>query len=287
MQMFSRRFLQVGVLIFVTTALALSAQAAGFSEANLKGSYSFLINKWTANPNSGQFAMVGVLTFDGAGNVSGSATAVGQGETLSGALGGTYTVNSDGTGVIDFTSLFIGGTAQVAFILNSTIAGVARGAQLLVTDQGGNNVTSGTAVLQFPTAMAYSVASLRGNFAFHLNTWSADPTMSAQGSIGSITFDGAGNLVVSLTAVIGGAPYTSDFTGTYTVNPDGSCTTSWVLSSSGTSEFACAVNTVIAGGARGLQLVLANPTPRGANQSTNYELTGTAVKQSISLYPGQ
>ena len=74
MQMFSRRFLHIGVLSFVTTALAISAQAAKFSEASLKGSYSLLENKWTTDPGTHQYAMLGVLTFDGAGNVTGSAT---------------------------------------------------------------------------------------------------------------------------------------------------------------------------------------------------------------------
>ena len=65
---FSRRFLRAGVLIFMMIALALSAQAATFSKASLKGSYGFLINRWTANGNTNQFAVVGVMTFDGAGN---------------------------------------------------------------------------------------------------------------------------------------------------------------------------------------------------------------------------
>ena len=41
--MFIRRFMQVGVSIFITIALALSAQAA--TNASLKGSYSFLSNR--------------------------------------------------------------------------------------------------------------------------------------------------------------------------------------------------------------------------------------------------
>jgi hypothetical protein len=48
--LFSRRFAQVGVLIIMTIALALSAQAATYSKASLKGSYSFLTNLWTAIP---------------------------------------------------------------------------------------------------------------------------------------------------------------------------------------------------------------------------------------------
>jgi len=122
--MFRRRILQVGLLSFVTAALALPAQAVGFSAANLKGSYSFLVNRWTADAGRQEFALVGVLTFDGVGNVTGSGTAVTGGVSLSGALGGTYSVSPNGTGAINFTTLFLGGTAQLAFTLNSTTAGV-------------------------------------------------------------------------------------------------------------------------------------------------------------------
>ena len=52
----------------MTIALALSAQATKFSNASLKGSYSFLTNLWSTNPNTNAFAMVGVMTFDGAGS---------------------------------------------------------------------------------------------------------------------------------------------------------------------------------------------------------------------------
>ncbi len=118
MQVFSRRFLQVGVLVFLTLALALSAQAASFSNASLKGSYSFLTNLRTANVNTPQFAAVGVMTFDGAGNVTGSYTSISDHAVQSGALGGTYVVKSNGTGTLNLTT---GLTAQFAITLNSTV----------------------------------------------------------------------------------------------------------------------------------------------------------------------
>src|SRR5208337_4234319 len=132
----------------MTIALALSAQAASFSNASLKGSYSFLTNLWTADTNTNEFAMVGVMTFDGAGNVTGSYTSSDGGVVQTGALGGTYTVNSNGTGVIDLTT---GSTAQFAITLNSTAAKVAHGVQLLQTNDSNNEVVSGTAMLQSTT----------------------------------------------------------------------------------------------------------------------------------------
>ena len=44
MQVFSRGFVQVGILIFLVVAIALPAQAVTFNNASLKGSYSFLTN---------------------------------------------------------------------------------------------------------------------------------------------------------------------------------------------------------------------------------------------------
>ncbi len=88
----------------MTIALALSAQAATFSKASLKGSYSFLTNLWTADASTDEVAMVGVLTFNGAGKVTGSYTSISLEVFKTGALGGTYTVSANGTGKITFTS---------------------------------------------------------------------------------------------------------------------------------------------------------------------------------------
>ncbi len=87
MRISSRRFVQVGVLIIVTIALALSAQAATYGKASLKGSYSFLTDLWTANATTTQYAMVGILTFDGAGAVTGSYTSISSQVFRTGTLG--------------------------------------------------------------------------------------------------------------------------------------------------------------------------------------------------------
>jgi hypothetical protein len=279
-QVFRRRFLQVGVLIFVTSALALSAQAASFSETNLKGSYSYTLNKWTVDVGRNQYAEVGVMTFDGAGNMTGAAKAVGGGVLESAALTGTYTVSSDGTGVIEVTSTISKPpTTQLGFVLNSAAAGVAHGFQFMQTDNGNNVVISGTALLQSVIAVPHSLASLNGNFTFQYNSWSADPDFDEQGGIGILTFDGNGNISGSFTSLDNGVYTQLTFTGTYAVNADGSCSASLALSNGGTPNLACALNSVGTLGARGLQLLLTNPAPTGTDSSTNYVITMTAVKQ--------
>jgi hypothetical protein len=265
---FSRRFMQVGVLIFVTIALALSAQAATFSNASLKGSYSFLTNLWTANTSTNQFAMVGVLILNGAGTVTGSYTSLSLQTFQTGTLVGTYTVNSNGTGTITFTT---GSTAQFAITLDSTTAKVAHGVQLLQTNDSNNEIVSGTAVLQSTTAETYSVASLKGNFSFQENQWTADASQAQESLIGIGTFDGKGGFKGTYTSVFNGRLATRTDTGTYTVNPDGSGS----LSLSGGTQIVLVLSSVVAGKAKGGQFLAINPEPLAGN----YVISGTTLKQ--------
>jgi hypothetical protein len=267
--------MQVGVLIFMTIALALSAQAATFSNASLKGSYSFLTNLWTANSDTNEFAMVGIMTFDGAGNVTGSYTSTDGGVVQTGTLGGTYTVNSNGTGTIDFAN---GSTAQFAITLDSTAAKVAHGVQLLQTNDSNNEVVSGTAVLQSTTTETYSVASIKGTFSSQWNLWMADASATEAGVDGMISFDGKGNWEAPQTTVFGGGVvqnYTS--TGTYIVNPDGSVSSS----STNGSQSVCVLNSVVAGVAKGAQclMIVLNGHSLG-----NIAMTGTALSAQATKF---
>jgi hypothetical protein len=269
-QILGRRFVQAGVLIFMTLALALSAQAAAFSDASLKGSYSFLTNLRTANAKENQFAMVGVMTFDGLGDVSGSYTSISLDTVQMGTLGGTYSVKTNGTGLIDLTS---GLTALFAITLNSTAAGVAQGVQLLETDDTNNEVISGTAVLQSTSAGKYTAASLRGNFAFQYNPWTNDATLAEDGGVGIFTFDGKGNVKGSVTIMYDGGQGGGPFKATYKVNSDGSGTISGIGKHG--LQIAFALNSVAAGEAKGLQFLDTN-TGDGRG---NLVITGNALKQ--------
>jgi len=265
-QIFSKRLMQVGVLVFMTIALAKSAQAAGFSNASLKGGYSFLGNHWTANPNSNESARVGLWTFDGAGNWTESYTQITDGVVTTGTVSGTYTVKSNGTGTISSSD----GT-QLAITINSIAAGVAHGLQYLLTTDSSNEVESGTAVLQSTTAGNYSVASLKGTFGYQWNEWTANVNQPQEGDVGIVSFDGKGNVKVSYTDMLGGVLSTGTLTGTYTVNSDGSGTMS-EKSKKVKFDDAFVLNSVVAGQATGLQFL-------NTDNNGNIVIGGIALKQ--------
>ena len=114
----------------------------------LKGSYGFLLTQESAGGDM-PGALLGVATFDGAGNVTSSLTQVQvdgnpQATTVqsgqSGQTSGTYTVNPDGTGTMTFPGN--GGTpTTIAFVL--TDGGSV--ALVLPTGGFGNHLLTGTA----------------------------------------------------------------------------------------------------------------------------------------------
>ena len=249
-------------------------QAATFSNSSLKGTYSFLNSLQTANVGTNQFAMVGVLAFDGAGDVTGSYTSISWDKVRTGTLGGTYTVKSNGTGTMTIT-FTPGSTAQFEITLNSTAATVAHGLQLLQINDTNNEIISGTAMLQETTFATYSVASLQGKFALQYNPRTADGTLAEDGGVGIFTFDGKGNLTASMTIMYDGQLFTkrAPITGTYSVNSDGSGRLS--VGSKHKPQLAFALNSVAAGLANGLQFL---DTHTG-DGSGNLVITGSALKQ--------
>jgi len=257
----------------MTIALALSAQAATFSKASLKGSYSFLANRWTANVNTSQVARVGIWTFDGAGNWTSSFTQIADGVVTTATLTGTYTVKSNGTGTISASD-----GSERAIVLNSTAAGVAQEVQFLVTNDSANEIESGTAVLQSTTVQNYTAASLKGNFSSQLNLWMADASATEVGAIGMIDFDGKGKWKAPLTTVFGGGKvqtYTSS--GTYTVAPDGTVS----RSSTNDSQSVCVLNSVVAGQAQGAQCLT---TVSNGHSLGNYAITETELSAQATTF---
>jgi hypothetical protein len=114
----------------------------------LMGSYGFLLTQeFSAGDTPG--ALLGVATFDGAGNVTSSLTQVQvdgnpQATTVqtgqSGQTTGTYTVNADGTGTMTFPQN--GGTpTTIAFVITDGGAGI----MVLPTAGFGNHLLTGTA----------------------------------------------------------------------------------------------------------------------------------------------
>jgi hypothetical protein len=264
--------ISLGAVLFFSVLAAPAPASAAFSNASLNGGYSFQTNLWTADVNTNPIAVVGVMTFDGAGNVTAPYTSVTgstSGETVkNGTFSGTYTVKSNGTGEIDFTS---GSTAHYALTLNSTADGVAHGVQLLQINDSNNEVVSGSALLQSTTAQTYSVASLKGPLAFQGAVWTADLNEAEAGGIGIFNFDGTGNVKAPVTFMFGGSLETHTFKGTYIVNSDGTGQITFPKN----AQFGFALNSVTKGLARGLQFV----ATKFSDGSGNFVESGTAVKQ--------
>jgi hypothetical protein len=112
-------FLVLAVLAALAIAIGTSRHAvrtvyaqSGCSDATLSSNYAFRISGFTsknvANGNPLPVAVVGVLTFDGAGNVSTHYTDMSPGKpayiAVQGTGSGTYAVSSDCTGSISFTA---------------------------------------------------------------------------------------------------------------------------------------------------------------------------------------
>jgi hypothetical protein len=266
----SRRFFQISPSTIFVAVLLASLQASALTNASLKGGYSFLINLRTANQSTNQFAMEGVLTFDGVSSVSGSFTAISANISSSGSLGGTYAVKSNGTGTLTFST---GSTAQYAITLNSTSGGIAHGFQMLQTNDSNNEIVSGTGVLQSTSTQTYSAASLKGNYALLYAPWTALTTLAEDGGVAILNFDGIGTVKVTETIVFDGMPQTGIGTFTYTVNADGTGTMTPVTKG---PQFAFTLNTVSAAGlASGYQFLDTNTS----DGSGNLVITGNASKQ--------
>lgn len=122
------------------TVLSGLGRAASF--ARPQGSYGFRLDDSPAPAGT-----LGVASFDGAGNVTLTFTSVGvpdsggQPPVMNGTLTGTYSFNTDGSGVIDLTP-----SAGGKFAVVVTDGG--SGLLLLLTNGTGNNVSLGTARLQ-------------------------------------------------------------------------------------------------------------------------------------------
>ncbi|HYL34559.1 MAG TPA: hypothetical protein VEV17_01455 [Bryobacteraceae bacterium] len=68
------------------------------------GSYGVLLTQWQNSSANATLGLLGVLNFDGAGNITGSYTVVNQAYTLSsGTLTGTYSGNPDGSNTVNLT----------------------------------------------------------------------------------------------------------------------------------------------------------------------------------------
>jgi hypothetical protein len=143
------RWLAMAAGLLCAWVLLLSAPAAAFDNSSISGSYAFQLNKFGTCSNLS--VLVGLFTFDGAGNASGKFTSYssnkgGAGPKVStGTATGTYTVNTDGTGRINLTSP---NTVKFAFAIDSTAAAAQRLEMILLSLHSSSCAESGYAIQQ-------------------------------------------------------------------------------------------------------------------------------------------
>lgn len=91
----------IGVLLLSAVFAAPAQGQTSYTAMSLKGTYAFTEQGTTTllQPVVG----LGLITFDGAGGVSGSGSTLAPGVNLETTFSGTYTVGSDGSGTISIT----------------------------------------------------------------------------------------------------------------------------------------------------------------------------------------
>jgi len=251
-------------LLALLAFFSLPARAA-YTAANVKGTYGFLLNKWTAAPGTNS-ASQGVLTFDGIGGVSGGIlqlTSVGAQESDF-ESGSVYSVKPSGSGSMSLITS--GGTLAFAFVLTSVSGGVAQELQLVLLDPaGGNVVTAGTAAA-INLAGQGSNANLKGTYGFILNNWQADSSFPVLGGVGNLRFDGVGSVTLYITYELRGVRQTEALVGTYSVTADGSGTGTMVFGTGADAvTYYFGMNTVRKSIAAGLQFM---GNPNGVQTAT-------------------
>lgn len=213
--------------LFVTFCIVMFAAACGggggsvptpppptgnFTNASLKGQYAFSMSGSDFN---GEFlARVGSFTADGNGAITGGIedvnSAQGGQETLP-YTNSTYSIQADGRGVINLTNET--GTLKFSVTLLSATQGL-----IVQTDQSLSATTSGTFVLQTPSAFAASAVS--GNYVFDFSGLDFSSTSNGvpDSIVGQFAANGNGGISSGVldqnndTNLVTAAPFTS---GTY------------------------------------------------------------------------
>ena len=183
-----------------STNLASPPPSGAFSNSNLNGTYVFSFSGYDVGYGNGSFfAVVGSLTANGSGTLTGGSVDVDDpslGESFQTSdvlthlpVTGTYNITPDGrgSGNIAFT---VNGT-QVQFGLDFVLTSGSHGLITRFDSDGGG---SGTIDLQ---AAGVSQSALQGSYAFGL--YGVDETtVNPLSEVGSVSLDGNGNITTGL-----------------------------------------------------------------------------------------
>src|SRR5579862_256755 len=200
--------------------LLLSVGAVTAQKILPSGPFGFLLGtSFTDSTNQGGAAILGLMTFDGAGNVKGSFTLeYGSGgplpaTTITGTFTGTYS-STNGAGSIALTL-----STGISLALDMVIGDGGHGLQLVATScSGAVGIDLSASVLSGIGAQSKGTSS--GSVNALLGSYGGQLTYSPQAASQVIvaTFNGAGNVTMAGTFVgTGPSVGSATYTGTYTV----------------------------------------------------------------------
>lgn len=218
-----------------------SSISLAINNASLQGTYAFTS---IGRGGDAPCAAIGIITFDGNGNISGSSTTNLPGSTfkerllVKASLQGTYKVDADqsGFGSCSLKSLLSDGSTQETgyrFMINQVEAiDGSKVAQRVTLMQDKLELLTGSlntsTATRLPDEGIFSLASIQGTYSGIGFAWGGRAPISGTGFI---TYDGKGNTHASNTQSFPGTTfgervfYTYDTpTGIYTVNEDGTGT---------------------------------------------------------------
>lgn len=248
---------------YLTPANKLSSASAQVTSPN--GSYGILLNQWKDANSNNASALLGLLNFDGAGNITGSYTLVSKNAPATGTLKGTYSGNSDGSNTVHL--IFDAGATATAAI---AVTDGGTGLQLLVT--GGSLIKPGQVVSGTGRIVTAQGTMPAGSYGYLLNVW-PDANNQPLAVFGVVNLDGAGNATGSYTLLgvdVGPAPASGTFLGTYSVNPDSTGTLTATLDIGITAT----VTVVVTDGGSGLLML-----QTGESDGLGHVESGTARMQ--------
>ena len=189
--------------------MACVGKQSSSAAANLRGNYGIVVGG-TAQSGWGGEYLSGSVYFDGVGGLSGANVNGGLGQQyVNTSVAGSYAVNSNNT--ISITMNLAGQSTPQTFVVAVSESG----------DEAAGIETDGTAIATIDmqnqiwpsTTPPYSNASLNGTYAASCS--------GAEVDLNYVTFDGNGNITAGVDAYDDGWYGDNPYTGTYTVNSDG------------------------------------------------------------------
>lgn len=172
----------VGCSNSTSTILPQMGVTGTFSNASLKGSYSYLLggNYFNSSTTNGAYERAGVFLADGNGNVtSGVDDLTQEGSLSSNKLTGSYAIAADGTGLM---TVNISTGQQLQWALT-----IAPNGKVYLIDFDLTGTGSGQAIPQNTSAFSKTPA---GTFVFRLHSYEAN--IPSQGSVSAV-----GNIVLN------------------------------------------------------------------------------------------